>query len=142
MLQNWKLKFWILYKRVILIALSTFFPSFFLSYLFISIIMEFTFHFIVICWNCNISQLYLLILSHLFLSSFLFCRPLIQMHSWFSYRGHTCMVFPKHGLSLYDFMSKNDFRPFSVRIVKEMGFQLLHSVACIFFSSIIFDYIL
>ena len=41
------------------------------------------------------------------------------------------MVFEKHGLSLYDFMQKNSFRPFSVTHVREIGYQLLHSISCI-----------
>lgn len=55
-------------------------------------------------------------------------QPLIQMTSWFDFRGHICMVFEKHGLSLYDFMERNTFRPFSVEQVREIGYQLLHSI--------------
>lgn len=38
------------------------------------------------------------------------------------------MVFDKYGLSLYDFMRKNGFRPFSVPETKKIGYQLLHAI--------------
>jgi len=55
-------------------------------------------------------------------------HPLIQMNSWFDFRGHICMVFEKYGLSLYDFLRKNSFRPFTLPDVKTLGYQLLHSI--------------
>lgn len=36
------------------------------------------------------------------------------------------------GPSLYDFLRKNNYRPFSVDLVREFGRQLLESVACMF----------
>lgn len=55
-------------------------------------------------------------------------QPLIQLNDWFDFRDHVCMVFDKYGLSLYDFMRKNSFRPFLVPDVKKLGFQLLHAI--------------
>lgn len=55
-------------------------------------------------------------------------QPLIQLNDWFDFRDHVCMVFDKYGLSLYDFMRKNAFRPFLVPDVRKLGFQLLHSI--------------
>jgi hypothetical protein len=36
------------------------------------------------------------------------------------------------GPSLYDFLRKNNYRPFAVDLVREFGRQLLESVACRF----------
>eukprot|EP01090_Pellita_catalonica_P000227 TRINITY_DN10158_c0_g1_i1.p1 TRINITY_DN10158_c0_g1~~TRINITY_DN10158_c0_g1_i1.p1 ORF type:complete len:317 (+),score=28.86 TRINITY_DN10158_c0_g1_i1:535-1485(+) len=53
----------------------------------------------------------------------------IQLMNWFEYHGHICMVFKKYGLSLYDFLKKNGYRPFSVNNAREIGFQLIQSIA-------------
>jgi len=53
----------------------------------------------------------------------------VQMRDWFDYRNHTCIVFEKLGPSLYDFLQKNNYRPFPIDLVKEVGRQLLESVA-------------
>ena len=50
------------------------------------------------------------------------------MQEWLDYRGHICMVFEKLGLSLYDFLRKNHYQPFSIDLVREFGAQLLDSV--------------
>jgi hypothetical protein len=39
-------------------------------------------------------------------------------------------VFEMLGPSLYDFLRKNNYRPFPVDLVRELGRQLLESVAC------------
>ena len=39
------------------------------------------------------------------------------------------MVFEKCGLSLFDFLRKNHYRPFSVGLVQQYARQLLHAVA-------------
>ena len=41
----------------------------------------------------------------------------VHLREWFDYRGHICMVFEKLGLSLYDFLRKNSYRPFHVDLV-------------------------
>ena len=48
----------------------------------------------------------------------------------FEHRSHVCMVFERLGLSLYDFLRKNSYRPFSIDVVREFGRQLLEAVAC------------
>lgn len=35
------------------------------------------------------------------------------------------------GPSLYDFLRKNNYRPFQVDLVRELGRQLLECVACV-----------
>lgn len=53
----------------------------------------------------------------------------IKMQTWFDYRGHICMVFEKCGLSLFDFLRKNHYKPFSSNLVQNYGRQLMHAVA-------------
>jgi dual-specificity kinase len=53
----------------------------------------------------------------------------VQMREWFDYRNHTCIVFEKLGPSLYDFLRKNNYSPFPIDLVREVGRQLLESVA-------------
>jgi hypothetical protein len=40
-------------------------------------------------------------------------------------------VFEKLGPSLYDFLRKNSYRSFPIDLVREVGRQLLESVACV-----------
>eukprot|EP01018_Ginkgo_biloba_P011418 Gb_04190 [translate_table: standard] len=56
-------------------------------------------------------------------------RRCVQMRNWFDYRNHTCIVFEKLGPSLYDFLRKNNYCPFPIHLVREIGWQLLESVA-------------
>ncbi|XWS69109.1 hypothetical protein CRYUN_Cryun04dG0151000 [Craigia yunnanensis] len=53
----------------------------------------------------------------------------VQLRSWFDYRNHICIVFEMLGPSLYDFLQKNNYRPFPVDLVRELGRQLLECVA-------------
>mmetsp|Transcript_10820 Transcript_10820/g.32467 ORF Transcript_10820/g.32467 Transcript_10820/m.32467 type:complete len:449 (-) Transcript_10820:2900-4246(-) len=53
----------------------------------------------------------------------------VTLKEWFDYRGHVCMVFERLGLSLYDFLRKNSYRPFAHHIVVAFGRQLLEAVA-------------
>ncbi|AES72145.1 putative dual-specificity kinase CMGC-CLK family [Medicago truncatula] len=53
----------------------------------------------------------------------------VQIRNWFDYRNHICIVFEMLGPSLYDFLRKNSYRPFPVDLVRELGRQLLESVA-------------
>ncbi|KAK8478853.1 hypothetical protein V6N13_090426 [Hibiscus sabdariffa] len=55
----------------------------------------------------------------------------VQLLNWFDYRNHICIVFEMLGPSLYDFLQKNNFRPFPVDLVRELGRQLLECVAFI-----------
>ncbi|XP_024526874.1 serine/threonine-protein kinase AFC3 isoform X1 [Selaginella moellendorffii] len=57
-------------------------------------------------------------------------RGCLQMKEWFDYRNHVCIVSEKLGPSLYDFLKKNSYRPFSIEHVRDIGWQLLNSVAC------------
>ncbi|KAF9680880.1 hypothetical protein SADUNF_Sadunf06G0167600 [Salix dunnii] len=55
----------------------------------------------------------------------------VQIRNWFDYRNHICIVFEKLGPSLYDFLRKNSYRSFPIDLVRELGRQLLESVACV-----------
>lgn len=56
-------------------------------------------------------------------------RHCVRLRDWFEYREHVCMVFERLGPSLYDFLRKNGYKPFSAGVVREVGQQLLESVA-------------
>jgi len=56
-------------------------------------------------------------------------KPCIQMSSWFTYREHVCMVFEKYGLSLFDFMKKNKFKPFLLKHIQHFGIQILQGIS-------------
>ncbi|KAG9138015.1 hypothetical protein Leryth_001279 [Lithospermum erythrorhizon] len=53
----------------------------------------------------------------------------VQIQNWFDYRNHICIVFEKLGPSLYDFLRKNNYRPFPIDHVREIGRQLLECIA-------------
>ncbi|XP_020597948.1 serine/threonine-protein kinase AFC1-like isoform X3 [Phalaenopsis equestris] len=53
----------------------------------------------------------------------------VQIRNWFDYRNHICIVFERLGPSLYDFLRKNSYRSFQIDLVRELGRQLLDSVA-------------
>lgn len=51
----------------------------------------------------------------------------VFLREWFDYRGHVCMVFEKLGLSLYDYLRKNAYQPFSYELVGSSSVSLLSS---------------
>ncbi|KAK3129426.1 hypothetical protein QOZ80_6BG0479300 [Eleusine coracana subsp. coracana] len=53
----------------------------------------------------------------------------VQIRNWFDYRSHICIVCEKLGPSLYDFLRKTGYRPFPIDLVRQIGEQLLESVA-------------
>ncbi|KAK4762780.1 hypothetical protein SAY86_008548 [Trapa natans] len=53
----------------------------------------------------------------------------VKIRNWFDYRNHICIVFEMLGPSLYDFLRRNNYRPFPVDLVRELGRQLLECVA-------------
>uniref|UniRef100_A0A2K1YP42 Protein kinase domain-containing protein n=2 Tax=Populus trichocarpa TaxID=3694 RepID=A0A2K1YP42_POPTR len=53
----------------------------------------------------------------------------VQIRNWLDYRNHICIVFEMLGPSLYDFLRKNNYCPFPVNLVRELGRQLLECVA-------------
>lgn len=55
----------------------------------------------------------------------------IELLHKFEYHGHVCMSFPLYGLSLYDFIRKNHYKGFPPEMVRQIGFQLISSLAWI-----------
>lgn len=51
--------------------------------------------------------------------------PVIEIYGSFVFRYHTCIVFPLLHISLFDFMKRNNFRPFTVPVIKKLAVQLL-----------------
>lgn len=61
----------------------------------------------------------------------------IHLQHWFDYRGHVCIVFEKLGMSLYDFMHKNAFRPFPLDIVQHFARQMLRALVFLHSLSVV-----
>eukprot|EP00276_Gloeochaete_wittrockiana_P018633 CAMPEP_0184340292 /NCGR_PEP_ID=MMETSP1089-20130417/8965_1 /TAXON_ID=38269 ORGANISM="Gloeochaete wittrockiana, Strain SAG46.84" /NCGR_SAMPLE_ID=MMETSP1089 /ASSEMBLY_ACC=CAM_ASM_000445 /LENGTH=279 /DNA_ID=CAMNT_0026668031 /DNA_START=603 /DNA_END=1442 /DNA_ORIENTATION=- len=55
----------------------------------------------------------------------------VRMYTWFEYHDHICLVFEKLNLSLYDFLRKNNYRPFRMSIIQSFARQILKSVSFI-----------
>jgi hypothetical protein len=76
--------------------------------------------------------------QHLYMKAFLLLGSLKEL-SWiidmwwqrsYEWRGLWVQVCERLGPSLYDFLRKNNYRPFPVDLVRDFGRQLLESVAC------------
>ncbi|KAG1665923.1 hypothetical protein FOA52_004512 [Chlamydomonas sp. UWO 241] len=52
----------------------------------------------------------------------------VPLRDWFDYRGHVCMVFQRLGPSLFDFLRRNNYRPFPIDLVQQFSRQLLEAV--------------
>ncbi|EKX41499.1 hypothetical protein GUITHDRAFT_88400 [Guillardia theta CCMP2712] len=53
----------------------------------------------------------------------------IRMLEAFDFRGHFCLVFDLLGMSMYDFLRQNSYRPFSLNEVQIFGKQILNAVS-------------
>jgi CDC-like kinase len=51
----------------------------------------------------------------------------IEMLRTFEYMDHCCLVFEKMGLSLYDFLKRNSYKPFPFFCVQDFASQLLEA---------------
>uniref|UniRef100_A0A5S6R3Q7 Protein kinase domain-containing protein n=1 Tax=Trichuris muris TaxID=70415 RepID=A0A5S6R3Q7_TRIMR len=47
----------------------------------------------------------------------------------FDYYGHVCLVFPKYGMSVFDFMKANSFVPYPMEQVRHIAYQLCFAVS-------------
>ena len=56
-----------------------------------------------------------------------FC-PCVKMYQTFHLDNHLCLVFEPLGMSLYDFIKKNNYRGFSEQHTKEMSRQLINAL--------------
>eukprot|EP01036_Dinobryon_divergens_P028699 gene28699-37687_t len=52
----------------------------------------------------------------------------VKMYASFRFDGHYCLVFERLGLSLFDLVKKNDYKPFPLRTVKAISKQLLEAL--------------
>jgi len=53
------------------------------------------------------------------------CIPLIGS---FDYHGHSCLVFPKLGKSIFDFLKENNYQHYPIDHVQHVAYQLIKSV--------------
>jgi len=53
----------------------------------------------------------------------------IRLKESFEHEGHACLMFDMYGLSLFDFMKKNHYKPFSLALVQKFAKQLIKAVA-------------
>ena len=52
----------------------------------------------------------------------------------FDMNGHICLVFPILGESTYDFQKANDFLPYQFNDIKNMAYQMLKAIECMYFT--------
>uniref|UniRef100_A0A0P4W7G5 dual-specificity kinase n=2 Tax=Scylla olivacea TaxID=85551 RepID=A0A0P4W7G5_SCYOL len=52
----------------------------------------------------------------------------VRMLSWFDYHGHVCIAFDMLGLSVFDFLKDNNYRPYSLDQVRHISYQLCYAV--------------
>jgi len=55
-------------------------------------------------------------------------QMVVKMLSWFDYHGHVCISFQMLGLSVFDFLKDNNYRPYPLEQVRLIGYQLVHSI--------------
>jgi dual-specificity kinase len=61
----------------------------------------------------------------------------IRMIDSFDYKGHCCIVFEELGLSLYEFLKKNNYRGYSLASIREFSIQLLEGIECMVYCLIL-----
>ncbi|NXN92486.1 CLK1 kinase, partial [Rhinopomastus cyanomelas] len=52
----------------------------------------------------------------------------VKMFEWFEAHGHVCIVFELLGLSTHDFLKDNYFRPFKMKHIRQMAYQICKAV--------------
>lgn len=52
----------------------------------------------------------------------------VRMLSWFDYHGHVCIAFDMLGLSVFDFLKDNNYRPYALEQVRHVSYQLCYAV--------------
>ena len=61
----------------------------------------------------------------------------IHLLAWFDHRNHICLVSELLGMCVYDFLKENDFAPFPRQHIQAFARQLLGSVSCMGFYSMV-----
>jgi len=54
--------------------------------------------------------------------------PIVRLREWFSSGEHTCLVFPRLGLSLYQFLEANQYQGFPLRHVRAFAQHVLRAL--------------
>eukprot|EP00127_Corallochytrium_limacisporum_P000491 Clim_evm20s14 gene=Clim_evmTU20s14 len=52
----------------------------------------------------------------------------VELLDWFDYRGHICIVFRRLGLSIFDFLKQNEFKPYLVEHIQAFAHQLFTAI--------------
>jgi dual-specificity kinase len=55
----------------------------------------------------------------------------VRMIDSFDFEGQCCVVFEELGLSLYEFLKKNEYRGYSLASIREYAIQLLEGIECL-----------
>ena len=53
------------------------------------------------------------------------CVPMLD---WFDYHGHMCIVFEILGSSVFDFLKDNNYVPYPIEQVRQIGYELCYAV--------------
>lgn len=52
----------------------------------------------------------------------------IKILDWFTYHNHACIVFDAFGMSVFDFMKVNNYKPYSMEDSRHIAYQLCQAV--------------
>ena len=52
----------------------------------------------------------------------------VDLLRWFPWNGHTCLVFEHLGSSLYDFLKRNNYRPFPLDVIRNIARESLEAL--------------
>uniref|UniRef100_A0A7S3JSA8 Protein kinase domain-containing protein n=1 Tax=Aureoumbra lagunensis TaxID=44058 RepID=A0A7S3JSA8_9STRA len=55
-------------------------------------------------------------------------KLIVQLHSTFYAQGHYCLVFEKLGISLYELLKLNNYRPFLPKTAARFSYQILKAI--------------
>lgn len=66
-----------------------------------------------------------------------FSSKCIHLLHWFDHRNHICLVSELLGMCVYDFLKENEFAPFPRNHIQSFARQLLGSVACVLFVTLL-----
>lgn len=55
-------------------------------------------------------------------------QPCVQYREWFEFGSHICIVFEKLGMSLYEFLRENNFKPVAGPMLRLLAAQIMQGV--------------
>eukprot|EP01102_Stenamoeba_stenopodia_P020673 TRINITY_DN814_c1_g1_i1.p1 TRINITY_DN814_c1_g1~~TRINITY_DN814_c1_g1_i1.p1 ORF type:complete len:599 (-),score=63.06 TRINITY_DN814_c1_g1_i1:274-1881(-) len=56
-------------------------------------------------------------------------QPCVQYQEWFEHGGHVCIVFEKLGMSLYEYLRENQFKPIPAVKIQTLAIQIIQGVS-------------